>query len=83
MCIVSFMSDGFKPTGPLPGEWQGGGLKPLGQWPTEELQLLRKAIDLLERIDKKLEARDCKDDIKERFLRNLDELLESRQKPAQ
>lgn len=65
MCVVSAVTDYYTHTNP-------------SIWPStpdpETVRLLRQAIEILDRIDKKLGDRDCKNEIKAEFLKKLEEL---------
>jgi hypothetical protein len=77
MCSVSAVSQYYLQPG-----WPGQLNPPLGQWPQtfqqvvqadpEMKEMLRKAIQLLDKIDKKLGDADCKDEQKAEFYRALD-----------
>src|SRR5579863_5538870 len=68
MCIVSMISTGI----PL----QRPPYNDLQTWPRQEILDLSEIIKRLDRIDKKLGLKDCKDDAKESFLKELEELVE-------
>lgn len=65
MCVVSYVSDYYTqpnrfPTSPFQAD-------------PEAAKLLRQAIEILERIDKRLNDRECNDPAKAKFLKALDE----------
>lgn len=64
MCFVSVMSQGLGQQGSVFGQLQN--------WPDPQVQKLSQVVELLQSIDEKLGLRECKDDEKEKFLRELD-----------
>lgn len=62
MCLVSLVVHGAANQFP-----------PVNQWGLQQVSEMQKVISLLESIDKKLGAKDCVDETKQKF---LDELAE-------
>ncbi|MGH3626852.1 MAG: hypothetical protein ACRDRL_05335 [Sciscionella sp.] len=44
---------------------------PINQWPFQQVVDMTKAIELLTQIDKKLGAKDCVDEKKDKFIKQL------------
>lgn len=73
MCAVSVITDYYSNT-----RWTDNGYPPLTpivppiiRNDPEALEMLRRAIEILEKIDQKLGDTDCKDEIKKPFLDDL------------
>lgn len=61
MCVVSVITEAI-----------GNQLPPLSQWNYQQVTDLSQVIKLLEGIDKKLGAKDCINENKQKFLDELD-----------
>jgi len=68
MCFVSLVTSCFPNQVPP--------FHQLENWPKEQVLDLAEVLRRLDRIDKALGLRDCKDESKEKFLKELDALIQ-------
>lgn len=66
MCIVSVVTTGAHTQ-----------LPPVNQWPVQDVLAMQRVIALLESIDKRLGAKDCQDEVKDKFLQELADRVRS------
>ena len=68
MCFVSLVSSGLQTQNQPFGQLQN--------WPPQQVIDLSEVIRRLDRIDQVLGLKDCKDEAKEKFLKELNDLVE-------
>ena len=82
MCVVSMVHDYYRdrmwPT-QVPG-LPTATFPPIEQWDSEAVQLLKRAVELLEALDKRLGDKECASPEKVAWLKKLSELLQEQPK---
>lgn len=85
MCIVSMITpttttgqeDGQFPSKyPWHAQPRDYGWPSLGQVPVQDLKELKEILERLDALDKKIGARDCRDEAKEKFFEELQALID-------
>ena len=69
MCVLSMVHDYYRDKGDF-------FYNPYtGNWDYEAIALLKQAIDILEKLDKKLGDKECKDPEKTKWLQEMEEIV--------
>ena len=74
MCVTSFVSDYYRPRdNDKTRTWvMNQPIPTVIQYDPEAKELLRKAVELLDKLDKRIGDTDCKDELKKKFLEFLE-----------